>query len=368
MRFRARLSAVLVGCLVVQPTLLGLLALRFLNAPPTGLEESFAPIHGVVVKDLDDKPRAAAVQLAKSEEADLVSPPGLGGVVTALDVELGSTLSHLSPIGKVDGRSIYAVASDSPFHRDLVRGDKGDDVIMLQELLRDSGFRDSEPTGVVDSSTSGEVQAFNRNAGAASPTRRFSRASVIWLPASEALITGISIGVGRPTPSFGERLLTLRWFANGSTIVDRSGRVLDVSAPVEVLFDGVPVGQVASPAIGAELAGELALLQAAKSSPGNGSAAQEGNSGSETSALVPIELLSLSANEKFLVPVGAVISPAETGDRCLYVAAEGSYAAMATSVVGGEFGMIEISPAPPEGAEVLLNPLEVITAPDCAVR
>lgn len=79
---------------------------------------------------------------AEAAEGQTVKIPVAQGasVVTALGVNSGETLTSGSVLTWVNGRPVIALRGPFPLYRDLKEGDKGADVTMIQQALRDLGY------------------------------------------------------------------------------------------------------------------------------------------------------------------------------------------------------------------------------------
>ena len=74
-------------------------------------------------------------------------------IVTAHAKTPGDTMSYGSLVAEISGRPVVALPVSVPLYRDLMKGDKGEDVRALEQVLIDLGLRSGSPTGVFDGAT-----------------------------------------------------------------------------------------------------------------------------------------------------------------------------------------------------------------------
>ncbi|MGB3410875.1 MAG: hypothetical protein WBA45_06715 [Microthrixaceae bacterium] len=82
-----------------------------------------------------------SVVAADPTQVMLAIPEGVAPIVTATPVPAGSTVEEGDVILGVAGRPVFVVAGPFPLFRDLVPGDEGVDVKMVQESLLRLGYR-----------------------------------------------------------------------------------------------------------------------------------------------------------------------------------------------------------------------------------
>lgn len=112
-------------------------------------------------------PTYETIVVAKGDVQEIVSGSGTiepaattsvrvarAGVVTSVSVTEGATITNGAELFRVDGTPVFALVTPTPFYRTLASGDDGDDVRVLQELLRDLGYYD----GTIDSDYGGATQ------------------------------------------------------------------------------------------------------------------------------------------------------------------------------------------------------------------
>lgn len=117
------------------------------------------------------------------------------GTVTSSRCRSGEVIDAESAPLAVDGEPILAVATSSPPWRDLVIGDRGDDVDDLQQELARLG-NDVEPTGVLDAATVAAVDALLGEAGGSLEGAAVPRDVLLWLPETSVTIADCAIQPG----------------------------------------------------------------------------------------------------------------------------------------------------------------------------
>ncbi|MBU2601659.1 MAG: HlyD family efflux transporter periplasmic adaptor subunit [Actinobacteria bacterium] len=76
------------------------------------------------------------------------------GVITSVSVTEGAAITNGAELFRVDGTPVFALVTPTPFYRTLASGDDGDDVRVLQELMRDLDYY----SGTIDSDYGGASQ------------------------------------------------------------------------------------------------------------------------------------------------------------------------------------------------------------------
>ncbi len=131
-----------------------------------------------------------------------------GQVVTRSPVTVGAEVHSGDEIARVGKTPVVAVHTPEPFFRSLVKGDRGPDVTMLQNLLVAARFLG--PTvvkGTFDARTERAVTAWNlATFGEKRPS--FDRSSVVWLPTPSIVAAKVDLAVGTLWPADGLPLIT----------------------------------------------------------------------------------------------------------------------------------------------------------------
>ncbi len=107
------------------------------------------------------------IVVAKGDVQEIVSGSGViepagtttvriarGGVITSVSVTEGDSITNGAELFRVDGTPVFAMVTTTPFYRTLASGDDGEDVRVLQELMRDLGYY----SGAIDSDYGGASQ------------------------------------------------------------------------------------------------------------------------------------------------------------------------------------------------------------------
>lgn len=146
----------------------------------------------VAHQQIDDA-RSVDVSLTIETPRPLLSPAS--GMVTSIDCTPGSTLSSGTSSMSVDGVPIVSLATSVPLWRDLLAGDRGDDVRGLQEELGRLGY-DVTADGEVGWATIAAVaDLLGRNEEDGVAVSSVPAASFLWLPSPEVTVAGCLTGI-----------------------------------------------------------------------------------------------------------------------------------------------------------------------------
>ncbi|QAY62800.1 peptidoglycan-binding protein [Xylanimonas allomyrinae] len=111
-----------------------------------------------------------SVTAGQSGVHDVVAPATLTGVVTASDLVPGASVTAGASLARVNGRPVIVLTGSFPLYRDLVAGDSGDDVRMLQQALIDAGLLTGRADGVLGARTLTAVRQLYKHVGFTAPT------------------------------------------------------------------------------------------------------------------------------------------------------------------------------------------------------
>lgn len=316
-------------------------------------EETF-----VVVREVTEE-TIVNVTLSGPAPQALVAGVGSGqGTVTATFVEPGSEIRDGSPVFAVDGVEHLAASTPEPFYRTLALRSQGPDVRALQNWLVGLGYLASGGVdGLFGQSTADAVEELNRNRGVpGDPVRSFSPSDVVWMPTASVVVEVTKLRVGNPAPATGEELLL------GAQVYDQAEILLPDGSPAslpgvwELVVEDEVLGEVVNGTVSSAVIPLLADYGLRQSDQTADSESIE-----RTATVRRVEPLLTS-----VVPAGTAIStPGETNETCVFVRDAGEYVPFATTVVGGDFGVVYIDPAPGETTPVLANPIEFLDNPQC---
>jgi biotin carboxyl carrier protein len=160
-----------------------------------------------------DDARQAQLRLVEGSPRAVTAPRS--GTLTSSDCASGRTVSSGSVVATIDGIPVVALATRLPLWRDLLDGDRGEDVTALQAELTRLGH----PTvadGVVGTSTLRAAADLLAAAGTDASARRsaadgpalIAAAAFAWLPAPAVTTRRCTAVVGTPVTA-GDELLTL---------------------------------------------------------------------------------------------------------------------------------------------------------------
>jgi peptidoglycan hydrolase-like protein with peptidoglycan-binding domain len=278
-------------------------------------------------------------------EPDSVSAPRWSGLVTEISVATGDTITSGTAVMAIDGVARVAEATARPFYRRLGRGDKGEDVTILQELLGSMGLLSEEPDGVYGTGTAKAVKAWSTDLGVINPDGIFDPGWIIWLPTPSFRIGQIDASVGFDAPTPGAAFMRGPRLLDAVTIRDLDGNAIDLRGDWILIVDESTFDMTDGALDPVEL----------------GALAQSVDPGvDQVTATVrrstPLEVLRL--------PATAVVSNVY-GATCVWLESGEGYEARAVVVGSGLAGQVDIEQGVKASDLVLVNPADVLTDPTC---
>ncbi len=256
------------------------------------------------------------------------------GLVTAIYVEAGDSVSSSTPILAVDALPVVGWHTPAPFHRSLVEGDRGIDVQMLADILISTGilFSGDKQVTYFDSTLADAVFSFNQRFEL-SDSSDFDHTKIVWLPSDPVWIASSDVQIGQEL--FGRTSgFTTRPELLAANLRDFSKQLSSWEQTWIVLPDGTEIalndeGQVPSTA--------LSALEAV--------------------VATGVDALSVRVEQRLgnvsLVPVTAVQRSA-AGTACIYTSTQ---KVQNVDIVGGEAALVYLAPI--IEAEVLANPIDL---------
>lgn len=162
--------------------------------PGGGGEEITYITEAATVGDLEEVVEGTGV--VGFDDGDLVAvAPRVSGTVTEVHIEDGSGIDPMTAIVDIDGRTLWAVAGESPVYRDLSVDAEGSDVETLELSLLAAGYEPGEIDEVFDADTQAAMEEWQED-NDLEVTGRFEVASFIWAPAdSRALDVVVTPGL-----------------------------------------------------------------------------------------------------------------------------------------------------------------------------
>lgn len=200
-----RLSVVAIVAVVFSLFGAGLMSVLMSSGVPDVLQSgSRVTVLPVSERVLDDS-RSVALVVEMGES--LVLRSGSEGTVTSVSVTPGSVVGSGDRVFEVEGRGVVALASASPLWRDLLKGDKGDDVRVLQRALVDVGYEIAVDGEVGDETLRAvaDLQGITSESG----VRDFVSilpGMFLWLPAKSVTVGKVRVGVGQKIAAGDETL------------------------------------------------------------------------------------------------------------------------------------------------------------------
>ncbi len=210
-----RLSVVVVVAVVFALFGAGLMSVLMSSSVPDALQSgSHVAELPVSERVLDDSRNVA---LAVEMGDPMVLRSGTEGTVTSVSVTPGKVVASGDTVFEVEGRAVVALASASPLWRELVKGDKGEDVKVLQRALGDVGYA-LVVDGEVGDDTLRAV-AVLQGIKSEEEVRAFSSISpglFLWLPAKSVTAAKVRVSVGQK-------------IAAGDEVMDLDGGIRSIS-------------------------------------------------------------------------------------------------------------------------------------------
>jgi hypothetical protein len=136
------------------------------------------------------RPGSTQLKLAGSTE----------GIITAVHLEPGETVSHGSPVANVSGATVIAARTPSPFYRPIGPFIQGEDVRELAEMLSSFGYlAEGEVGDVADIVLVRAIDRFFRATHhTAEHNAVFDPSWVLWLPIDHGVVEAVGLHVGDP--------------------------------------------------------------------------------------------------------------------------------------------------------------------------
>lgn len=218
-----------------------------------------------------ERSQRVSLDLRFGPAANVFAPPGLTGLVQAVQVKPGASLEDGKPIATIGGIERIGVASAVPFSRTLQHGQSGPDVAQLNQVLRSRELPASEG-GRFDDATERGVIALSKHLGSPG-TAVFDPSWFIFIPKDATAVTKVAIQPGMPAPTDGEPILDLApgliaasWADPNDTTGAGGAAAPDLASGARLIVNGTPVGDLTgknadgSGLVGAAILGKLASL------------------------------------------------------------------------------------------------------------
>lgn len=330
---------------------LGVVALRGDDSAPAAIRAATAPVVSEAQpRTISDEKRIAGVPTTIEGRALRLNLRG--GLVTALPIAAGATLSTGSPVVEVDGVMRVAVRGDAPFYRTLESGDTGPDVATLNALLVKLGHLAAlpKPETSYTSATSQAVRAFEKALGVAPTTGVFDPALVVWLPSEPFEVGVVNLELGAQAPAAGTVALSeAPRLAKVTLSSSNQGEPLALDPAVEwVLVIGKE--RFAIDPVKLEVAeADLPRLQKLLKPK------QERIDGLVQRA-TPLNVLAVPST---------AIQVGRAGALCAWLPDGTTYRAVTVTTAGARAGVTNVVTGLAAGSRVLANPADVLEAPAC---
>ena len=307
--------------------------------------EQLAPKPAAVLQQptsvLDDAKTDATIT-ANSKSGVSVLAPNWQGIVTAVHIVKGTSVSTGTPLLDVDGVTRTAVASATPFYRSLAEGMAGTDVQALETTLRAMGYFKGKANTKYDASTAAAVKKLEKKIGINPQTGVFDPAWFVWMPGENLTADSILLTVNKAAPMQGDEV-----FSTAPTVdtiklaASNAAFAFDGNTPYILSQNGQDVATVRSDGdVNLELIGKLTATEDAV--PAAGGLANAGGG-----ATYSVQLRREQAKQMLSIPSSAVMTDASGVKTCVFgkfAQGESTYQSLPVTVAGGSLGVTHVEP------------------------
>lgn len=270
---------------------------------PSPLEADVPGQPVVVAVTTLERQVSGGVELLASRVPAIDFVTGRAGVITASALTPLTAVETGAEVLRVNNLPVFALRAKAPMYRDLKRGDRGDDVLAVQNLLVARGYLSGRPDGAFGDRTARAVARFAEHFERKKAATFFEAQWVMWV-ADGAGPQSIDLGVGS-TVSPGGVVAKGQSLAQAIT-VSESPQAKAITGPATLSIGAVTVPYV--PGSGAVKAQkDVAALM---SVIGSGTEAAAGTVTAAKTAAVAV------------IPASAVVTGA-SGSPCVFVDATG---------------------------------------------
>jgi hypothetical protein len=333
----------------------GLIAVALL-VPDTLHSVSSRPVPVTMPVTFTRDTKAQAVQASLSwRSGPSLLAPAWSGLVTAVEVASGSSITSGTSLATIDGVERIALTSSRPFYRSIGPGVSGSDVVDLRGALARLKIGPVGSGATYDVTLHDAIKHLQARLTGASVSKAsgvFDPAWVVFLPTSRLVSSTVNLTVGSAAPPSGQVIVGTTPQLNpvslsasssdgsASLPADSTGYVLDLADGTVVPTDrGFGVNDrtsldVLAKALGpsaTQLSGQVHLAQ-------------------------PQSLAT--------VPSTAVVSDA-AGNYCVFVSVAGRLNAIVVRPAGGLPGETEVAALPASVQTIVANPAQVAAGRSC---
>lgn len=278
-------------------------------------------------------------------ESATVFAPSWAGTVREVLVQGGTTVKSGDAVVRVDGILRIAWHSASPFYRPLSQGDRGDDVVALNRLLKARSLPASDGD-LFTSTTRRGVALFAQQIGAGTGITVFDPSLVLYLPTDELPLAEVHLTVGTVAPATGEPVLVAQPPLDRGVLVGAGSEEQGVASPIsaepgELLMVGDSIVELAE--------GRAEVASSSLVTLGKGlSAGQE-----RLAAVLRRDLPEGSVR----VPAAAIHTD-QDGVTCVAIRKSDTESRIKVAVIGGLAGQAVVTGAVTEGDMVGVGAIE----------
>lgn len=212
-----------------------------------------------------ERSQRVSLDLRFGPAANVFAPPGLTGLVEAVQVRPGASIEDGKPIATIGGIERVGVVSAVPFSRTLQHGQSGSDVAQLNQVLRSRGLAAGEGERFDDATERGVI-ALSKQLGSPG-SAVFDPSWFVFIPKEATAVTKVAVQPGMPAPADGEPILDLApaliaasWADPNDAASSGGATAPDLANGARLIVNGTPVGELTSKnADGSGLVG-LAIL------------------------------------------------------------------------------------------------------------
>lgn len=352
-------------CVLVASSVALIASFAFLLRTPDAAD-SLAPLPDPVVVDAElvAPERAAPVSVEVVLGATrTVTAPNWIGIVTAVSLEPGASVTTGDVIAAIDGVGRVAAYTSTPFYRTLERNARGPDVQALSNLLVRLGFLTSE-TPVFGNGMTRAVRALAASLGVPDSERivAFDPAWVVYIPAESMEVAEVRLVEGSPAPPVGEVIAVSSPTIEQAHVSPISGYSTDVGVASVATAGHTYVVDDGNALDLSDPVAALALVEAVASPD------QADNTGAASRAHTLEGIASLRFPSGLVaVPASAVVMLPGMSEHCVVLAQGSQYVPKLVAVLGSEASTSQTFVGGLEpGAQVVAAPIAASLRDRCS--
>lgn len=347
-RGRRVLAMAAVATVAVAPAAVTAYSFTTMDDGLASVEPKPVPVLSPSTEVVDDQAASVTVALRWRSGRSILAPDW-SGLVTAVRVRRGDSVSEGQAIVTIDGVDRIAAVTEQPFYRSITAGSAGPDVAQLNALLPRLGLPGGSGSTWTGRTAQGIAELRARLGLAPVPRLEvsFDPAWVVRIPEPGVVVGSVSTHVGASAPPVGEPVFEEQKTIAGAAITPAEGESLpDAGATVvEAAKETLDLGDNAT-------LDSKALSALSRSIP-LGTESVKGTMRLKTPRTATV------------VPASAVVVDPDTARQCVFTGGWRQSGPVGVKARESSVGSADIGDAIRPGTEVLVNPLEVAPTRGC---